>query len=117
MIYPKEYLEEVVREESEQKAHKQYPYKTWVKSDMGEKSAIQLIFYNLETFFDLSSEELKKKMYESRVEILNNCFKSEWVDDFFVNSSKINQCIHNTETKHFGKYRETKYLYHFNSNK
>ena len=115
MIFPKEYLEEMVKERALSVSWKNFPFAPWVKREKGEKTALDLITYNLQTFFDLNSEELKKKMYNSRVELLNNCYKSEWVDDFFVNKKKIDQCIHNTEVKHIGKYRETKNLYVYNS--
>ena len=115
MIYPKEYLEQKVKEKADQKAWKLFPFKANINKDLGEMTPLQLISYNQETFFDFNSEFLKEKMYASRKEIISNCFKSEWVDDFFVNKRKIDQCIHNSSVRYLGKYQEFKNIYLFNS--
>ena len=115
MIYPKEYLEHLLNEKADLNAWKIYPFKSKISKSLGEKTPLQMISYNQQTFFDLTSDALKERMLASRQEIVSNCFKSEWIDDFFVNRRKIDQCIHNSNVKHMGKFNEVKHLYFYNS--
>ena len=103
MLFSKQFIAEKFDLMLNKKFYEIHPYKTYFKE--GEKSNFELFLLNYYTFFDLESENMKNKKYESNKKISDNCFKDEFMD-VFPYIEKIDQCITNTELSYLGKYNQ-----------
>jgi hypothetical protein len=112
MIFPKQFLAEVLENKYKKNIYQSHPWESHFKGV--DKSPAELIVSNYFTFFDQKSTEMKNLMYQARKEIVKKCFNKE-VMDVYPNTDKINQCVHNTEVQFLGKHYDLRNVFFGNS--
>jgi hypothetical protein len=103
MIFNKQFIAQNFEEKIKKEFQKVHPWETTTQE--GEKTPYELFLQNYYTFYDLESDKMKEKRYQTNLEITENCFKQDYLD-VYPNEEKINQCIREVENKHLGKLLE-----------
>jgi hypothetical protein len=108
MIFTKQYIAEALERKIQKNFHLVHPYETAYKE--GDKTHAHILIQNYFQAFDLKSSEIKDKVYQSRKQIVENCFNDESLG-VYPNETKINDCIKNTHNSAMKKYNEVRHSY------
>lgn len=115
MSFTKEFLRQSVENQARENVYKLNPYETIADEKLGEYTPFEYLVYNELTFFDEVSEKMKGIRYKSLQESLETCFKPEYLNRFYPNVEKVQQCQSKVQANYLKPYETKRRSYFLNS--